>query len=306
MDKYQVTGMSCAACSAHVEKAVRAVDGVDEVAVSLLTNSMTVEGSASPDAVINAVEKAGYGAALENPNGTAQNADIHGGYQTADSLKDTETPKIAKRLIASVCFLIPLMYVSMGHIRWGWRVREAINKHVAIALTQLLFTVIIMVINQHFFISGWTSAIHGAPNMDTLVTLGAAASFGYSVYAMYAMGAALQTGDMELAHSYMHEFYFESAAMILTLITVGKMLESYSKGKTTDALKSLMNLSPKQAVLLKEGKEVTVPVEKVQIGDIFVVRPGESIPVDGVILEGSSAIDESALTGESIPVDKKE
>ena len=306
MDKYQVTGMSCAACSAHVEKAVRAVDGVDEVAVSLLTNSMTVEGSASPDAVINAVEKAGYGAALENPNGTAQNADTHGGYQTADSLKDIETPKIAKRLIASVCFLIPLMYVSMGHMMWGWPVPEAINNHVAIALTQLLFTVIIMVINQHFFISGWTSAIHGAPNMDTLVTLGAAASFGYSVYAMYAMGAALQTGDMELAHSYMHEFYFESAAMILTLITVGKMLESYSKGKTTDALKSLMNLAPKQAVLLKDGNEVTVPVEQVQIGDIFVVRPGESIPVDGVILEGSSAIDESALTGESIPVDKKE
>ena len=306
MDKYQVTGMSCAACSAHVEKAVRAVDGVDEVAVSLLTNSMTVEGSASPDAVINAVEKAGYGVALENPNGDAQNAGTHGGYQSADSLKDTETPKIAKRLIASVCFLIPLMYISMGHMMWDWPVPEAINNHVAIALTQLLFTVIIMVINQHFFISGWTSAIHGAPNMDTLVTLGAAASFGYSVYAMYAMGAALQTGDMELAHSYMHEFYFESAAMILTLITVGKMLESYSKGKTTDALKSLMNLAPKQAVLLKDGKEVTVPVEQVQIGDIFVVRPGESIPVDGMILEGSSAIDESALTGESIPVDKKE
>lgn len=305
MEKYQVTGMSCAACSAHVEKAVRAVDGVDEVAVSLLTNSMTVEGSAAPESVIRAVEKAGYGASLEKKDGAVE-AGTQGGYQSADTLKDTETPKIAKRLIASVCFLIPLMYISMGHMMWNWPVPEFLNNHVAIALTQLLFTVVIMVINQHFFVSGWTSAIHGAPNMDTLVALGSAASFGYSIYAMYAMGAALQIGDMELAHSYMHEFYFESAAMILTLITVGKMLESYSKGRTTDALKSLMNLAPKQAVVLRDGAEVLVPVEQVAIGDVFVVKPGESVPVDGVIIEGNSALDESALTGESIPVDKKE
>lgn len=310
MEKYQVTGMTCAACSAHVEKAVRAVDGVDQVTVNLLMNSMVVEGEASPEEVVHAVEKAGYGAipasANEAHTGIHSQEGTQGGYLSADSLKDTQTSVIRRRLIASLCFLLPLMYISMGHTMWRWPLPEVLSNPFAIGLTQLLFTVIVMVINQHFFISGFTSAIHGAPNMDTLVSLGAAASFGYSVYALYGIAVAVDAGNLELMHLYMHEFYFESAAMILTLITVGKLLESYSKGRTTDALKSLMNLAPKQATILRDGREQVVPVEQVIIGDVFVVKPGESIPVDGVILEGTSAIDESALTGESIPVDKKE
>ncbi len=310
MEKYQVTGMTCAACSAHVEKAVRAVEGVDQVTVNLLMNSMIVEGEASPDDVVRAVEKAGYGAApsstTETHTGTRSQEGTQSGYLSADSLKDTQTAVIRRRLIASLVFLVPLMYISMGHTMWSWPLPEALSNPFAIGLTQLLFTVIVMVINQHFFVSGFTSAVHGAPNMDTLVSLGAAASFGYSVYALYGIAVAVDRGDLELMHSYMHEFYFESAAMILTLITVGKLLESYSKGRTTDALKSLMNLAPKQATVLRDGREQVVSIEQVIIGDIFVVKPGESIPVDGVILEGASAIDESALTGESIPVDKQE
>ena len=287
MKQYTVTGMSCAACSARVEKAVGKVPGVTSVSVSLLTNTMGVEGNATDAEVIDAVVNAGYG------------------VKQADALKDKETSKIRKRFIVSLCFLLPLMYVSMGHMMWEWPLPERMTEnHVAIGIFQLLFTGIIMVINQKFFISGFKSLWHKAPNMDTLVALGASASFLYSVYALFAMTDAQMRGDHASVMNYMHEFYFESAAMILTLITLGKMLESHSKGKTTDALKSLMNLAPKTAVIVKKGEEVTVPIEQVAKGNVFVVRPGESIPVDGVVLEGHSAVDEAALTGESIPVDK--
>ena len=313
MEQYNVTGMSCAACSARVEKAVSKVPGVTSCSVSLLTNSMGVEGTADEAAVIAAVEAAGYGASVKGARGAGAGA---GSGRTAaasaaagaddDFLKDTETPKIRRRLIASLCFLVPLMYLSMGHMMWNWPLPEALaENHVAIGIAQLLLTGIVMVINQKFFISGFKGLIHGAPNMDTLVALGSAASFGYSLYALFAMTAAQMNGDMEGVMSYMHEFYFESAAMILTLITVGKMLEAHSKGKTTDALKGLMKLAPKTAVIVRDGEEVEVSIDQVRKGDIFVVRPGENIPVDGIVLEGSSAVNESALTGESIPVDKK-
>lgn len=299
MEQYNVTGMSCAACSARVEKAVSKVPGVTSCSVSLLTNSMGVEGTADEAAVIAAVEAAGYGASVKGARGAGAGADD-------DFLKDTETPKIRRRLIASLCFLVPLMYLSMGHMMWNWPLPEALaENHVAIGIAQLLLTGIVMVINQKFFISGFKGLIHGAPNMDTLVALGSAASFGYSLYALFAMTAAQMNGDMAGVMSYMHEFYFESAAMILTLITVGKMLEAHSKGKTTDALKGLMKLAPKTAVIVRDGEEVEVSIDQVRKGDIFVVRPGENIPVDGIVLEGSSAVNESALTGESIPVDKK-
>ena len=297
--------MSCAACSARVEKAVSKVPGVTSCSVSLLTNSMGVEGTASPADIIAAVEEAGYGA-------SEKGAPAAGGKQQTslaaaeDSLRDKETPKMKKRLIASLCFLIPLMYFSMGHMMWNWPVPAFFEgNHVAMGLLQLLLTAAVMVINQKFFISGFKGLIHGAPNMDTLVALGAGASFVYSTYALFAMTDAQVRGDMAGAMSYMHEFYFESAAMILTLITVGKMLEARSKGKTTDALKSLMKLAPKTATVLRNGAETEVSVDQVRKGDIFVVRPGENIPVDGIVLEGSSAVNESALTGESIPVDKK-
>ena len=297
MEQYHVTGMTCAACSAHVEKAVKAVDGVSSVTVSLLTNAMSVEGTASPQAVIAAVEKAGYGASLA---GASQEE-----ATTAADLEDHETPKLKKRLIASLCLLLPLMYITMGHMMWNWPLPGFLNgNHVAMGLTELLLTAMVMVINQKFFVSGFTSLIHRAPNMDTLVALGATAAFVYSTYSLYAMTGAQVAGDMEAVMDWMDEFYFESAAMILTLITVGKMLEARSKGKTTDALKKLMNLSPKTATLLVDGQEQVVPIGQVSEGDIFVVRSGDSIPVDGVILEGSCAMDESALTGESIPVDK--
>ena len=297
MEQYHVTGMTCAACSAHVEKAVKAVDGVSSVTVSLLTNAMSVEGTASPQAVIAAVEKAGYGASLA---GASQEETT-----TAADLEDHETPKLKKRLIASLCLLLPLMYITMGHMLWNWPLPGFLNgNHVAMGLTELLLTAMVMVINQKFFVSGFTSLIHRAPNMDTLVALGATAAFVYSTYSLYAMTGAQVAGDMEAVMGWMDEFYFESAAMILTLITVGKMLEAHSKGKTTDALKKLMNLSPKTATLLVDGQEQVVPIGQVSEGDIFVVRSGDSIPVDGVILEGSCAVDESALTGESIPVDK--
>lgn len=298
MEQFHVTGMTCAACSAHVEKAVKGVPGVTSVTVSLLTNSMTVEGTAVPGDITAAVEKAGYGATLA---GATQ-----GGGESAVDLADHETPKLKKRLLASLCILLPLMYLTMGHMMWGWPVPEALGSNpLAIGITQLILTGLVMVINQKFFISGFTSLIHRAPNMDTLVAMGASAAFVYSVYALYAMSGCAVAGDMTAATGYLHEFYFESAAMILTLITVGKLLEAHSKGKTTDALKNLMKLSPKTAVLLVNGEETEVPVEQVNPGDVFVVRSGESIPVDGVILEGSCAVDESALTGESIPVDKE-
>ena len=303
MEQYQVTGMSCAACSARVEKAVSAVPGVTSCSVSLLTNSMGVEGSASPETIIQAVADAGYGATLkksgENKAGSTQpNYD--------DMLKDTETPKMKKRLIASVVLLIPLMYVSMGHMMWNWPLPSFFDgNHVAMGLVQLLFTIAIMVINQKFFVNGVKGILHKSPNMDTLVALGSGASFVYSVYALFAMTGAQVAGDGEAVMSYMHEFYFESAAMILTLITVGKMLEARSKGKTTDALKSLMKLAPKTATVIRDGREAEVGIEQVRIGDHFVVRPGENIPVDGIVIEGTSAVNESALTGESIPVDKE-
>lgn len=304
MEQYNVTGMSCAACSARVEKAVRGVEGVTEVSVNLLTNSMLVEGTADDGSIIKAVEQAGYGAAKKGAG--AQNAQP-AGTAGSDALADKETPKMKRRLIASLCFLIPLMYLSMGHMMWGWWVGDFLaNNMLAQGITQLLLTGIIMVINQKFFINGFGSLRHGSPNMDTLVALGAAASFGYSVYALYGMSQAALTGDHAQMMAYHHEFYFESAAMILTLITVGKMLEARAKGRTTDALKSLMDLAPKMATLLVNGVEQTVPVDQVKKGDHFVVRPGESIPVDGVILSGESAVDEAALTGESIPVDKAE
>ena len=313
MEQYNVTGMSCAACSARVEKAVSKVPGVTSCSVSLLTNSMGVEGTADEAAVIAAVEAAGYGASVKGARGAGAGAGsgrAAAGSAAAgaddDFLKDTETPKIRRRLIASLCFLIPLMYLSMGHMMWNWPLPRALaENHVAIGILQLLLTGVIMVINQKFFISGFKGLIHGAPNMDTLVALGSAASFGYSLYALFAMTAAQMNGDMAGVMSYMHEFYFESAAMILTLITVGKMLEAHSKGKTTDALKGLMKLAPKTAVIVRDGEEVEVSIDQVRKGDIFVVRPGENIPVDGIVLEGSSAVNESALTGESIPVDKK-
>ena len=304
MEQYSVTGMSCAACSARVEKAVSKVPGVSECSVSLLTNSMGVTGTASPQDIIAAVEEAGYGASLK---GEKAGAKTSGGTvsEYEEMLKDKETPVLRKRLIASLCLLLPLMYVSMGHSMWGWPLPSFFEgNHVAVGLLQLLFTVAVMVINQKFFINGYRSLFHRAPNMDTLVALGATASFGYSVYALFAMTGAQLAGDAGAVMEYMHEFYFESAAMILTLITVGKMLEAHSKGKTTDALKSLMKLAPNTATLLRDGTEVEVGIEQVRIGDRFVVRPGENIPVDGVVVEGSSAVNESALTGESIPVDK--
>ena len=300
MEHYTVTGMSCAACSARVEKAVSAVPGVTSCSVSLLTNSMGVEGSATPDAVISAVQAAGYSASLK---GAAQS--VPSIAEQEDALADHETPVLKRRLIASLGFLIVLMYFSMGHMMWGWPLPSFFDgNHVAMGLIQMLLTIAVMVINQKFFINGFKSLFHGAPNMDTLVALGATASFGYSTYALFAMTGAQVRGDAAAVMSYMHEFYFESAAMILALITVGKMLEARSKGKTTDALKSLMKLAPQTATLLRNGQEVTVPIAQVKRGDVFVVRPGENIPVDGVILEGESAVNESALTGESIPVDK--
>ena len=299
MEQYNVTGMSCAACSARVEKAVSKVEGVTSCSVSLLTNSMGVKGTASPDAIIDAVTKAGYGASLKGGD-TAQTAS-----PDKSALEDHDTPVLKKRLIASVGFLAVLMYVSMGHMMWNWPLPSFFNgNHIAMGLVQMLLTIIIMVINRKFFVSGFQSLLHRSPNMDTLVALCSGAAFVYSTYALFAMTDAQVKGNMDAVMNYMHEFYFESAAMILTLITVGKMLEAHSKGKTTDALKGLMDLSPKTAVLLRSGKEVTVPIEQVHKGDQFVVRPGESIPVDGVILEGASAVNESALTGESIPVDK--
>ena len=299
MTQYNVTGMSCAACSARVEKAVNSVDGVTSCAVSLLTNSMGVEGTASPDEIIKAVTAAGYGASLKD--GTKKEA------TNSDELKDTETPKLIKRLVASVVFLIPLMYISMGHMMWGWPLPHFMdNNHVAMGLAQMLFAIIIMVINQKFFISGFKGLINKSPNMDTLIAIGSGASFLYSTYSLFAMTVAQTAGDSAKVMSYMDGFYFESAAMILTLITVGKTLESYSKGRTTDALKGLLSMSPKTATIIRDGAETEVPIENVQIGDIFAVKPGESIPVDGVIIDGETAIDESAITGESIPVDKTE
>ena len=309
MEQYQVTGMSCAACSARVEKAVSKVPGVTSCSVSLLTNSMGVEGTAAADDVIRAVEAAGYGASRKDAAGS-EDSSGHNGYDSIrameESLKDKATPALKKRLIASVGFLIILMYVSMGHMMWGWPLPAFMaDNHVAMGLFQMLLTIIIMVINQKFFISGFRGLIHRAPNMDTLVALGATAAFGYSTYALFAMTDAQMNGDMERVMSYMHEFYFESAAMILTLITVGKMLEAKSKGRTTDAIKSLMRLAPKTATVLRDGQEVVVEISQVKQGDLFVVRPGENIPVDGVVIEGNSAVNESALTGESIPVDKE-
>ena len=304
MEQYSVTGMSCAACSSRVEKAVSKVPGVTSCSVSLLTNSMGVEGTATSDAIISAVEAAGYHA---EKKGTGTKGNQGSAAKDDALLKDTETPKLKKRLFASVGFLLVLMYFSMGHMMWNWPLPSFFaGNHVAMGLLQLLLTVIIMVINQKFFISGFKGLLNKSPNMDTLVALGSGASFLYSVYALFAMTDAKVKGDMAAVMAYMHEFYFESAAMILTLITVGKMLEARSKGKTTDALKSLMKLAPKTAVLLQDGQEVTVSIEEVQAGDIFVVRPGENIPVDGIVLEGNSAVNEAALTGESIPVDKAE
>ena len=304
MEQYTVTGMSCAACSSRVEKAVSKVPGVTSCSVSLLTNSMGVEGTASAEAIISAVEEAGYGASKKGAAGQAQSAS---NADAEDMLKDRETPVLKRRLFTSLGFLIVLMYFSMGHMMWGWPVPAFFeNNHVAMGLLQLLLTIIVMVINQKFFISGFKSLFHRAPNMDTLVALGSGASFVYSTYALFAMTDAQVHGDMAGVMNYMHEFYFESAAMILTLITVGKMLEARSKGKTTDALKSLMKMAPKTATIVRDGAEATVSIEQVRKGDIFVVRPGENIPVDGIILEGSSAVNEAALTGESIPVDKAE
>ena len=301
MEQYNVTGMSCAACSARVEKAVKKVPGVTSCSVSLLTNSMGVEGTASPAAILSAVQEAGYGASPKNASASKTSdasADL-------DALADHETPKLKRRLIASLGFLLVLMYFSMGHMMWGWPLPHWFDgNHVAMGLVQLLLAGIVMVINQKFFINGFKGLIHGAPNMDTLVALGSMASFVWSTYALFAMTRAQVDGNDALVMHYMMEFYFESGAMILTLITVGKMLEARSKGKTTDALKSLMKLAPKTATLVRDGAEVTVAIADVQKGDVFVVRPGENIPVDGVVLEGTSAVNESALTGESIPVDK--
>ena len=312
MKQYIVTGMSCAACSSRVEKAVSKVEGVENCSVSLLTNSMGVEGTASDEAVIKAVEDAGYGASLKtshtasDKSGTSQKSGSQGMYASQDDmLKDRVTPVLKKRLITSVGFLIVLMYISMGHMMWGWPLPLILEgNHVAMGLIQMLLTIIIMVINQKFFISGFRGLLHKAPNMDTLVALGSGAAFVYSTYALFAMTDAQVRMDMDGVMHYMNEFYFESAAMILTLITVGKMLEAHSKGKTTDAIKSLMKLAPKTANIIRDGSELNVPVENVKKGDIFIVRPGENIPVDGIVVEGSSAVNEAALTGESIPVDK--
>ena len=295
MEQYNVTGMSCAACSTRVEKAVSKVPGVSACSVSLLTNSMGVEGSASPDSVIAAVEAAGYGASLK---GASTSASVNHSAEE-DALADKETPVLKRRLIASIGFLVVLMYFSMGHMMWGWPLPAWFDgNHVAMGLVQMILAAIVMVINQKFFISGFKSLWHRAPNMDTLVALGSMASFVWSVIALFLMTDAQLHGDMDGVMRYMDEFYFESAAMILTLITVGKMLEARSKGKTTDALKSLMKLAPKQATLIINGKETIVPIEQVKKGDIFAVRPGESIPVDGIVTEGSSAVNEAALTGE--------
>ena len=294
MEKYRVTGMSCAACSARVEKAVSKVEGVTSCSVSLLTNSMGVEGSAKEEDIISAVKKAGYGASKEN--NISQNKESYG-----------ETPVLKKRLIASFGFLIVLMYISMGHMMWNWPLPQILyNNHIAMGLIQMLLTIAIMVINQRFFISGFRGLINGTPNMDTLVALGSTAAFVYSTWVLFAMTDAATRGDVAQVEHLMHEFYFESAAMILTLITLGKMLEARAKGKTTDALKGLIKLAPKTATLVKDGKESVVAVSQVKTGDTFVVKPGESIPVDGVVVKGSSAVNESALTGESIPVDKQE
>ena len=302
MEQYNVTGMSCAACSARVEKAVSKVPGVTACSVSLLTNSMGVEGTASPDAIVRAVEEAGYGASPKQAAGAAPASDAGAAL---DALADHETPRLKRRLIASLGFLLVLMYFSMGHMMWGWPLPAWFaGNHVAVALVQMLLAVAVMVINQKFFISGFKSLAHGAPNMDTLVALGSSASFVWSTYAVFVMTDAQLHGDGARVMEYMMELYFESAAMILTLITVGKMLEARSKGRTTDALKSLMKLAPQTATLLRDGSEVTVPIGQVRRGDQFVVRPGENIPVDGLVLEGASAVNESALTGESIPVDK--
>ena len=308
MEQYNVTGMSCAACVARVEQAVNSVDGVKSCAVSLLTNSMGIEGNASPDEIVKAVEKAGYGASLKKSSG---NEKSHGGRQAyEDELKDTETSKMKKRLIASIIFLIPLMYVSMGHMMWKWPIPDFFNRnHLAMGLYELLLSAFVMIINQKFFINGFKGLIHRAPNMDSLVALGSGASFIYSVFTLFAMSKAVIDGNSEKIMYYMNQLYFESAAMILTLITVGKMLESKSKGKTTDALKALMKMAPKTAVIV-EGSgvdkiEKTVPVEQVKSGNYFAVRPGESIPVDGIVIEGESAVNEAALTGESIPVEKQ-
>ena len=305
MEQYNVTGMSCAACSARVEKAVGKVEGVTSCSVSLLTNSMGVEGTASAETIIKAVEEAGYGASVK---GTGESREIGAGGRTAaeDALADKETPVLKKRLLTSMGFLLVLMYVSMGHMMWGWPVPDFLERNpVATGMVQLILTAIVMVINQKFFISGCKSLFHGAPNMDTLVALGSGAAFVYSTYALFVLSDAQALGNHELVHEYMHEFYFESAAMILTLITVGKMLEARSKGKTTDALKGLMKLAPQTANIIRNGAEQTVPMEQVMIGDVFIVRPGEQIPVDGVVLEGNGAVDEAALTGESVPVDKE-
>lgn len=298
MTQYNVTGMSCAACSARVEKAVRSVDGVSSCSVNLLTNSMGVEGTATSKEIIEAVENAGYGALLKTNNKKVKS-------NSDDELKDTQTPKLVKRLVASLVFLAPLMYISMGHMMWGWKLPSFMeNNHIAMGLAQMLFAIIIMVINQNFFISGFKGLIHKSPNMDTLVALGSGASFVYSTYALFAMTVAQTKGDMSTVMSYMEDFYFESAGMILALITVGKTLEAYSKGRTTDALKGLMSLSPKTANVIRDSKEITVDIDDVSVGDVFVVRPGESVPVDGIVIDGESAVDESVLTGESLPVDK--
>ena len=305
MEQYIVTGMSCAACQARVEKAVTKVDGVESCSVSLLTNSMGVDGSASPEDIIRAVTEAGYGARLKADD-TAQSASHSSFAADEAALEDRETPILKKRLIASLGFLIVLMYFSMGHMMWGWPLPAFFEgNHIAMGLVQMILAAIVMIINQKFFISGFRGLIHRAPNMDTLVAMGSAASFCWSTYVLFAMTGAQLSGDNEAVMAYMHDFYFESAAMILTLITVGKMLEARSKGKTTDALKSLMKLAPQTAVVERDGVEVEIPVSQVQVGDIFLVNPGENIPVDGVIIEGNSAVNEAALTGESIPVDKK-
>ena len=303
MEQYTITGMSCAACQTRVEKAVSKVPGVISCSVSLLTNSMGVEGTASSSEIIEAVQAAGYGASVKG----VEKADGSGNGTLYDesALEDHETPVLKKRLVSSIGFLLVLMYFSMGHMMWNWPLPAFFNgNHVAMGLLQLLLTVIIMVINQKFFINGFKGLLHGSPNMDTLVALGSSASFAWSTYALFMMTDAQVKGNADAVMSYMHEFYFESAAMILTLITVGKMLEARSKGRTTDALKGLMKLAPKTAVIEKDGVETTVPIAQVKKGDIFVVRPGENIPVDGIVLEGNSAVNESALTGESIPVDK--
>ena len=298
MEQFKVAGMHCAACSARVEKAVLKVPGVTSCAVSLLTNSMGVEGDADAQTIISAVKRAGYGASLKGENESTEAAEA--------GLEDTDTPVLRKRLIASIVFLVVLMYFSMGHMMWGWPLPKWFDgNHVAMGLLQMILAAIIMIINQHFFINGFKGLINRSPNMDTLVALGSMASFVWSVYVLFAMTGAQAAGDEKAVMDYMMDFYFESAAMILTLITVGKMLEAHSKGKTTDALKGLMDLAPKTAVIVKDGEEKTVAVKRVKKGDIFVVKPGESIPVDGVITEGGSAVNESALTGESIPVDKE-